>query len=151
MSSQSTSALARWLWRLTFILVTVALVVFFSKGAHIYPIEVTKFNHALPAIMVLLDSEIFMGVITVITLYVVLYLVYLLWQLHEIAVHRAKVSESVHITLVFALSLCGLFIDKTWWVLAVIIAFARWDVLSERMSLIIGHGIRRGRHEGEAS
>ncbi|MFB2750239.1 hypothetical protein [Aeromonas veronii] len=101
--------------------------------------------------MVLLDSEIFMGVITVITLYVVLYLVYLLWQLHEIAVHRAKVSESVHITLVFALSLCGLFIDKTWWVLAVIIGFARWDVLSERMSHIIGHGIRRGRHEGEAS
>ena len=145
MSSQSTSALARWLWRLTFIFVTVALWVFFSKGAHIYPID------ALPAIMVLLDSEIFMGVITVITLYVVLYLVYLLWQLHEIAVHRAKVSESVHITLVFALSLCGLFIDKTWWVLAVIIAFARWDVLSERMSLIIGHGIRRGRHEGEAS
>ncbi|WP_440145176.1 hypothetical protein ACS016_07335 [Aeromonas veronii] len=151
MSSQSTSALARWLWRLTFILVTVALVVFFSKGAHIDPIEATKFNHALPAIMVLLDSESFMGVITVITLYVVLYLVYLLWQLHEIAVHRAKVSESVHITLVFALSLCGLFIDKTWWVLAVIIAFARWDVLSERMSHIIGHGIRRGRHEGEAS
>ncbi len=151
MSSQSTSALARWLWRLTFILVTVALVAFFSKGAHIDPIEATKFNHALPAIMVLLDSEIFMGVITVITLYVVLYLVYLLWQLHEIAVHRAKVSESVHITLVFALSLCGLFIDKTWWVLAIIIAFARWDVLAERMSQIIGHGIRRGRHQGDPS
>ena len=65
--------------------------------------------------------------------------------------HRAKLSESVHITLVFALSLCGLFIDKTWWVLAIIIAFARWDVLAERMSQIIGHGIRRGRQQGEPS
>ncbi|MGL6152825.1 MAG: hypothetical protein ACRC1N_16830, partial [Aeromonas sobria] len=87
----------------------------------------------------------------VITLYVVLYLVHLLWQLHEIAVHRAKLSESVHITLVFALSLCGLFIDKTWWVLAIIIAFARWDVLGERVSQIIGHGIRRGRQPGDTS
>ncbi|MBS4694330.1 MULTISPECIES: hypothetical protein [Aeromonas] len=151
MSSQPASALARWLWRLAFILVTAALVIFFSKGASIYPVDAAQFSHPLPAIMVLLDSEIFMGVITVITLYVVLYLIHLLWQLHEIAVHRAKLSESVHITLVFALSLCGLFIDKTWWVLAIIIAFARWDVLAERMSQIIGHGIRRGRHQGEPS
>ncbi|MFB2862265.1 hypothetical protein [Aeromonas sp. MdU4] len=151
MSSPLTSSPVRWLWRLAFILMTVALVLIFSQGAHIYPVEAAQFSHPLPAIMPLLDSELFMGVITVVTLYVVLYLVYLLWRLHEIAVHRAKLSESVHITLVFALSLCGLFIDKTWWVLAVIIAFARWDVLAERMSQIIGHGIRRGRHEGEPS
>lgn len=151
MSSQSASAFARWLWRLMFILVTVTLVILCAQGAHIYPVDAAQFSHDLPAIMVLLDSEIFMGVITVITLYVVLYLAYLLWQLHEIAVHRARLSESVHITLVFALSLCGLFIDKTWWVLAVIIAFARWDVLAERLSQIIGHGIRHGRHQGGAS
>ena len=82
MSSQPASALARWLWRLAFILVTAALVIFFSKGACIYPVDAAQFSHPLPAIMVLLDSEIFMGVITVITLYVVLYLIHLLWQLH---------------------------------------------------------------------
>ncbi|PKQ80568.1 hypothetical protein CJP16_07215 [Aeromonas sobria] len=151
MSSPHSSLFVRWLWRLAFILITVALVLFFSKGAQIYPVDAAQFNHGVPAIMVLLDSELFMGVITVITLYVALYLVHLLWQLHEIAVHRAKLSESVHITLVFALSLCGLFIDKTWWVLAIIIAFARWDVLGERVSQIIGHGIRRGRQQGETS
>lgn len=47
MSSQPASALARWLWRLAFILVTVALVIFFSKGACIYPVDAAQFSHPL--------------------------------------------------------------------------------------------------------
>ena len=67
---------------------------------------------------------------------------YLFWQLHEVAVHKAEAMSSAHTQIVFALSLCGLFIDKTWWVLAIIIAFARWDLVSNRISKIINDGIK---------
>ncbi|EKP0308559.1 hypothetical protein [Aeromonas schubertii] len=136
------TALKTWGRRLALLLVSVGLVGLFTRGAVIYPAEGKSLASTHPAIMLLLDSPLFMGVITLITLYVLLYTLYLLWQLHEVAVHKAKLAESAHITLVFALSLCGLFIDKTWWVLAIIIAFGRWDLISERLSHIISRGLQ---------
>lgn len=76
------------------------------------------------------------------TVAVLIYVAYLFWRLHEVAVHRSSEMSSAHTQLVFALSLCGLFVDKAWWVLAIIIAFARWDVLAKELSNIIRNGVR---------
>ncbi|NMP16822.1 magnesium transporter [Thalassotalea sp. Y01] len=99
------------------------------------------FSTGYPTILKLLDSELFMGLIFLITLSVFAYVGYLLWQLHEIALHKAKRDSSPQIQLVFALSLCGLFIDKTWWVLALIIVFTSWEHIMVRISDIIGKGV----------
>lgn len=101
------------------------------------------FSNGYPTILKLLDSEIFMGFIFFVTLAVVIYVVYLFWQLHEIAVHKAAKMSSAHTQIVFALSLCGLFISKTWWVLAIIIAFARWDVIGDSISKVIRNGVSK--------
>ncbi|HDY7969202.1 TPA: magnesium transporter, partial [Vibrio vulnificus] len=46
------------------------------------------FSHGYPSILRLLDSEIFMGFIFFVTVAVLIYVVYLFWRLHEVAVHR---------------------------------------------------------------
>ncbi|CAM3142275.1 magnesium transporter [Vibrio rarus] len=99
------------------------------------------FSNGHSTIITLLDSEVFMGFIFFVTFSVVIYVLYLLWQLHEVAVHKASKMSSAHTQIVFALSLCGLFIDKTWWVLAIIIAFTRWDVIGQSVSKVIGNGL----------
>ena len=99
------------------------------------------FSQDLPNILGLLNSEFFMGMIFVITLSVIAYVLYLLWQLHEVAVHRSQYMQSAQANLVFALSLCGLFIDKLWWVLAIIIAFTNWDAVASAVSKVINKGI----------
>jgi len=101
------------------------------------------FSGGYPTILALLDSEIFMGLIFFITLSVFAYVGYLLWQLHEVAVHKAESSSSSQIQLVFALSLCGLFIHKAWWVLAIIIAFTSWDTISRSISQMIHRGVHK--------
>ncbi|MGD8110562.1 magnesium transporter [Vibrio sp. TRT 17S01] len=101
------------------------------------------FSDGYPTILTLLDSEFFMGFIACVTLAIVVYVLYLLWQLHEVAVHKAKEMSSAHTQIVFALSLCGLFIDKAWWVLAIIIAFTRWDVVANSLSSIIRNGLNK--------
>ncbi|MEZ8826386.1 magnesium transporter [Vibrio sp. 10N.261.55.A7] len=98
------------------------------------------FSTGYPTILKLLDSEIFMGFVFFVTVAIIIYVIYLFWQLHEVAVHKAAEMSSAHTQIVFALSLCGLFIDKAWWVLAIIIAFARWDVLAKELSNIIRNG-----------
>ncbi|MCU8501866.1 magnesium transporter [Vibrio vulnificus] len=100
------------------------------------------FSNGYPTILRLLDSEVFMGFIFFVTVAVLIYVAYLFWRLHEVAVHRSSEMSSAHTQLVFALSLCGLFVDKAWWVLAIIIAFARWDVLAKELSNIIRNGVR---------
>ncbi|MCL2912937.1 magnesium transporter [Shewanella corallii] len=100
------------------------------------------YPHGVPNILGLLDSTLFMGFIVMVTIAVAVYVLYLFWQLHEVAVHRAKAVASVHTQLVFALSLCGLFLHKAWWVLAIVIAFARWDVIGNSLSRIINNGIK---------
>ncbi|WP_261818141.1 magnesium transporter [Vibrio gallicus] len=101
------------------------------------------FSNGHSSIIKLLDSEVFMGFVFFITLSVIVYVLYLFWQLHEIAVHKAAKMSSAHTQIVFALSLCGLFINKAWWVLAIIIAFTRWDVIGESVSKVIRNGITK--------
>ncbi|MGR5119139.1 magnesium transporter [Vibrio astriarenae] len=87
--------------------------------------------------MMIFNSEYFSGYLFSVTIALVLFVVYLLWQLHEVAVHKAEENKSAHIQLVFALSLCGLFLHKAWWVLAIIIAFANWEQVGASISKII--------------
>ncbi|MGV2987871.1 magnesium transporter [Vibrio sp. E150_011] len=105
------------------------------------------FTNGEPNIIGLLNSEIFMGMIFVITLSIIGYVLYLLWQLHEVAVHRSQYMQSAHANLVFALSLCGLFIDKLWWVLAIIIAFTNWEAVGKAISHVINIGIHGNKKE----
>ena len=100
------------------------------------------FTNGYPSILALLDSELFMGFVFVVTIAIICYILFLFWRLHEVAVHKAEAMSSAHTQIVFALSLCGLFIDKAWWVLAIIIAFGRWDVLANRLSSIISNGLK---------
>jgi len=99
------------------------------------------FSNGYPTILGLLDSEIFMGLIFMITLSIVGYILYLLWQLHEVALHKAESDASPQLQLIFALSLSGLFIDKVWWVLAIIIAFTSWEHIGDSFSKIIRKGM----------
>jgi hypothetical protein len=108
------------------------------------------FSQDLPSILGLLNSEFFMGVIFVITLSIITYVLYLLWQLHEVAVHRSQYMQSAQANLVFALSLCGLFIDKLWWVLAIIIAFTNWDAVASAVSKVIHSGIHGNKTSEDA-
>lgn len=91
--------------------------------------------------MVIFNSEYFSGYLFSVTLAVVIFVVYLLWELHEIAIHKAQEKNSTHIQLVFALSLCGLFIHKAWWVLAIIIAFANWQHIGTSLTRIIKNAL----------
>ncbi|MFM2586730.1 magnesium transporter [Vibrio sp. TBV020] len=124
------------------LIVLITTSVLLSKLGTIHGKELPEsyFSNGYPTILTLLDSEVFMGFIFFVTVAIMVYVVYLMWQLHEVAVHRAAKMSSAHTQIVFALSLCGLFIDKTWWVLAIIIAFARWDVLAQEVSNIIRNG-----------
>ncbi|MFD2167551.1 hypothetical protein ACFSJY_14975 [Thalassotalea euphylliae] len=121
----------------------IAAIVIISKafsflGAiHGKTLPESYFSNGYPTIIGLLNSEVFMGLIFLVTLSIFAYVAYLLWQLHEVAVHKAEGAGSPHIQLVFALSLCGLFIDKTWWVLAIIIAFTSWGHIAHSLSRIV--------------
>lgn len=126
--------------------VLIASSVGLSKLGRIHGKELPEeyfYSGGYPTILKLLDSELFMGFVFFVTVAILVYILYLLWQLHEVAVHKAAEMSSAHTQIVFALSLCGLFIDKTWWVLAIIIAFARWDVLANALSTIIRNGLNR--------
>lgn len=108
-----------------------------SKG-----IDLSTFtNTPNDTMMVVFNSEYFSGYLFAVTLAVVIFVVYLLWELHEVAVHKAQEKNSTHIQLVFALSLCGLFIHKAWWVLAIIIAFANWKHIGASLTDIIKNGL----------
>lgn len=100
--------------------------------------------------MVIFNSEYFSGYLFSVTIAAVLFIGYLLWELHEVALHKAEAMQSAHVQLVFALSMCGLFINKTWWVLAIIIAFANWKQISESISNIIHNGLK-ARHTAPAN
>lgn len=126
----SGKAIATFLIKAVIFIVVVGLIAkAFSLLGAIHGKELPEeyFSGGYPTILGLLDSEIFMGLIFFITLSIFAYVAYLLWQLHEVAVHRAESSDSSQVQLIFALSLCGLFIHKAWWVLAVVLAFTSWN------------------------
>lgn len=137
-----TALLAIFKWA-CYIAVFIGLSKFFSLLSTVHGKEIPAeyFRDGYPSILGLMNSEFFMGLIFMITLTVVGYVIYLLWELHEVAVHKAQKMASQHIQVVFALSLCGLFIDKMWWVLAIVIAFTRWDLIAAQISKIIHVGV----------
>lgn len=65
-----------------------------------------------------------------------------MWQIHELGVHKAKEHKSAHVQIVFALSLCGLFISKTFWVIALVIALANWKHIGQSLSDVIRRGVQ---------
>ena len=136
------SAFLKTLKFASYFAVFIGLSFSFSALSEIHGKEITEdyFVNGYPTILGLLNSEIFMGLIFTVTLSVFVYVAWLLWELHEVAVHKAQAIASHQIQLVFALSLCGLFIHKAWWVMAIIIAFTRWDIIAEKLSLIIKNG-----------
>lgn len=129
--------------KLLFVAGFIGLSAGFSMLSTIHGKEIPSeyFVNGNPSILGLMNSEFFMGLIFMVTLSIVIYVLYLLWELHEVAVHKAQKVASQHVQVVFALSLCGLFIDKVWWVLAIVIAFTRWDLISFKLSEIISNGV----------
>ncbi len=147
-------AILKWLTKAALVISgVIGTSLFFSTLSNIHgkEMEASEFVDGNPSIINLLNSEMFMGLIFVVTISIFSYVGYLLWQLHEVAVHESEHRKSAHTNLVFALSLCGLFINKVWWVLAIVIAFARWDVISESLSQIIGKGIAKSKPAAEES
>ncbi|CAK2059441.1 magnesium transporter [Vibrio crassostreae] len=143
---------SKWLIKSIFIVLgAISASLFFSTLSKIHGKDMTagEFVGGNPSIINLLNSELFMGVIFVVTISIFSYVTYLLWKLHEVAVHESEYRKSAHTNLVFALSLCGLFINKVWWVLAIIIAFTRWDVVADALSLIIRKGVTHNQIESE--
>jgi hypothetical protein len=105
-------------------------------------IDLAQFsNRPNDLLMNIFQAEMFSGYLFAVTIALTLFLMYLFWQLHEVAVHKAQEKNSTQIQLVFALSLCGLFLHKAWWVFAIIIAFANWKHISTSLSNIISNGI----------
>lgn len=115
----------------------------FSKLGRVHGTNLPEehFINGYPSIIQLIDSQLFLGAIACATIMISIYVLSLFWKLHEIAVHKAQSMASAHTQIIFALSLCGLFIDKLWWVLAIIVAFTRWDLVSRSLSQIIRRGI----------
>lgn len=147
-------AILTWLVKAAAVLSSLlASAMFFSTLSNIHGKDMleSEFINGNPTIINLLNSELFMGLIFVITLSIFSYVFYLLWQLHEVAVHESEQKKSAHTNVVFALSLCGLFINKVWWVLAIIIAFTRWDVVSKSLSAIIDRGVNGAKRTEENS
>jgi len=122
--------------------VTVKLLAGLGK-IHGQDLPESFFSAGYPSIIGLLNSELFMAFIFLVTLSIVAYILYLLWQLHEVAIHKAEANASPQLQLIFALSLSGLFIDKVWWVLAIILAFTSWDHIGNHISKIIRDGINK--------
>ncbi|GEA49978.1 hypothetical protein VIN01S_07820 [Vibrio inusitatus NBRC 102082] len=138
----------KWLMKAIGVLgAAAATSLFFSTLSNIHGESMpdSEFVDGNPSIINLLNSEIFMGLIFVVTLSIFAYVAYLLWQLHEVAVHESEHRNSAHTTIVFALSLCGLFISKTWWVVAIVIAFTRWDIIGNSLSGVIRRGVEQGK------
>ena len=105
-------------------------------------IDMSMFTNTPNAMMMtIFNSEYFSGYLFAVTIALAIFVVYLLWEIHEVAVHKAKEKKSTHVQLVFALSLCGLMVHKAWWVLAIIIAFANWQHIGSSLSLVIRNGM----------
>jgi small-conductance mechanosensitive channel len=55
-------------------------------------LDASHFSGGTPVILTLLDSEFFMGLIFLITTSVFVYVLYLFWELHEVAVHKSEAT-----------------------------------------------------------
>lgn len=112
---------------------------------HSQDIDLSQFNHhPNPMMMNFFQTEFFSGYLFAVTIALVLAVIYGSWRLHELGVHKAEESKNPQVHVVFALSLCGLFISKTFWVIALVIAFTNWASIGNGISNIIQRGIAKG-------
>ncbi|MFA0015587.1 magnesium transporter [Vibrio lentus] len=110
---------------------------------HSKDIDLSQFNnHPNEMMMTFFQTEFFSGYLFSVTMAVVLAAIYGMWQVHEVGVHKAKEHKSAHVQIVFALSLCGLFISKTFWVIALVIALANWKHIGQSISDVIRRGVQ---------
>ncbi|KAA8599511.1 magnesium transporter [Vibrio cyclitrophicus] len=110
---------------------------------HSKDIDMSQFNnHPNEMMMNFFQTEYFSGYLFSVTIAVVLAVIYGMWQIHELGVHKAKEHKSAHVQIVFALSLCGLFISKTFWVIALVIALANWKHIGQSLSDVIRRGVQ---------
>ena len=110
---------------------------------HSKDIDLSQFNnHPNEMMMTFFQTEYFSGYLFSVTMAVVLAAAYGMWQVHELGVHKAKEHKSAHVQIVFALSLCGLFISKTFWVIALVIALANWKHIGQSISDVIRRGVQ---------
>lgn len=110
---------------------------------HSKDIDLSQFNnHPNEMMMTFFQTEFFSGYLFSVTMAVVLAAIYGMWQIHELGVHKAKEHKSAHVQIVFALSLCGLFISKTFWVIALVIALANWKHIGQSISDVIRRGVQ---------
>ena len=71
-----------------------------------------------------------------VTVATVIGVLYLLWHLHELPVQQAEQENQLLTKVIFGLALCGLFLHKSWWVLAIILAFTPWGEIGDRLANI---------------
>jgi hypothetical protein len=109
---------------------------------HSKNIDLSQFNnHPNEMMMTFFETEYFSGYLFSVTIAVVLAAIYGMWQMHEVGVHKAKENKSAHVQIVFVLSLCGLLISKTFWVIALVIALANWKHIGQSISNVIRRGV----------
>lgn len=133
----------RWLIRLSLFGVFVAGTIGIGGLSEIHGKELPPeyFYGGASNIMLLLNSELFMGFIFMVTLGLAALVLYLLWELHEVPLHKVQRENRIVIDLVFGLAMAGLILNKAWWVLALIVAFTPWRALGDALSGIISRGI----------
>ena len=128
--------------KLLYFSIFIAMVFVLSTLASIYNEHIPDgyYSEGIPNIIGLLDSELFMGLLFMVTLSIVGIFIKILWDIHEIPVHKSQHDKHIMASVIFALSLSGLLIDKAWWVLAIFIAFTPWDLIGKYLSQIIHEG-----------
>lgn len=136
----------RWLIRLSLLCVFVAGTMGIGGLSNIHGKELPPeyFYGGASSIMLLLNSELFMGFIFMVTIGLAALVLYLLWELHEVPLHKVQRENRIVIDLVFGLAMAGLILNKAWWVLALIVAFTPWRALGDALSGIISRGIHGG-------
>lgn len=127
----------------------VLLTVIFSSMSTIHGKDLPDdYFASVPAILGLLNAEWFMGFVFVATVTAVIAFLLFLWRLHKLPVYHARQEDQLLTKVIFGLALCGLFIDKTWWVVAIILAFTPWEEIGKRLARVFGRGA--GQHEAPA-
>lgn len=99
------------------------------------------YQNGIPTILPLLNSEIFMSFVFVVTMGVYLIIAAILWHYHEIPLHRVEKANPMLMKVVFGLGLCGLLINKTFWVIAIVLAFMPWQWIGDHISHVIYRGV----------
>jgi len=122
---------------LSIVIVVVFLTLVFTGLSTIHSEGLPEdYFSAVPAILPLLNAEWFMAFVFIATIATVIGVLFLLWRLHEVPVQQAERENQLLTKLIFGLALCGLFLHKAWWVVAIILAFTPWQDIGQRIALL---------------